>query len=404
MADVTRPSARSGGSTELVDHLVALSVRGLSRMYVPETHEFVQTIRGLAGPKAPSLAPEGRNLRYAAIAALGLSLVDPVDQRLVLAGDDVRGLVGHVVAQARTHADPGAVALGVWAAAEVAGAVPEELLRRLSTWLESHEPLHTVDVAWMLTAAVAAQGTPGADHVAQTARDRLLGAAGGAAVFPHVVPAASQSRLRAHVGSFADQVYPLQALARYAAGAGDEAALAASERTAQHLCDLQGEQGQWWWHYDTRDGSVVEPFPVYSVHQHAMAPMVLFDLEEAGGRSHAEAALRGLSWLRTHPESFGELIDDTHDVVWRKVGRREPRKAARTLNAVASAVRAGLRVPGLDAALPVGVIDHECRPYELGWLLYAWGRDSGRRALADGATGVASQPAALAVETDAGAP
>ena len=36
-------------------------------MYVPETHEFVQTIRGLAGPEGPYLATEGRNLRYAAM-------------------------------------------------------------------------------------------------------------------------------------------------------------------------------------------------------------------------------------------------------------------------------------------------------------------------------------------------
>ncbi len=382
-------------SAELVDRLVALSVRGLRRMYVPETHEFVQTARGLAGPEGPYLATEGRNLRYAAMAALGLSHVDPQDQRLVLAGDDVGDLLGHVAAQARTHADPGAVALSVWAAAEVAGDVPDDLLARLSGWLDADGPLPTVDLAWMLTAAVASGEAPGADHVARSARDRLLAAAGDAAVFPHVTPAGSQNRVRAHVGSFADQVYPVQALARYAAAAGDDAALRAADRTAQHLCDLQGEQGQWWWHYDTRDGSVVEPYPVYSVHQHAMGPMVLFDLEEAGGRSHVAAVLRGLSWLRTHPESFGELVDDAHDVVWRKVGRREPRKAARTLNAVASAARPGLRVPGLDAALPPGVIDRECRPYELGWLLYAWGRETGRRALVavDTDTDTAGEPA-----------
>jgi hypothetical protein len=26
----------------------------------------------------------------------------------------------------------------------------------------------------------------------------------------------------------------------------------------------------------------------------------------------------------------------------------------------------------LDRVCPPGVIDYECRPYELGWLLYAW--------------------------------
>ena len=61
-----------------VDRLVDLAVLGLRAMYVPETQEFVQTVRGLSGPAGPHLAPEGRNLRYAAIAALGLALADIV--------------------------------------------------------------------------------------------------------------------------------------------------------------------------------------------------------------------------------------------------------------------------------------------------------------------------------------
>ena len=92
---------------------------------------------------------------------------------------------------------------------------------------------------------------------------------------------------------------------------------------------MQGDAGQWWWHYDVRTGGVVEDYPVYSVHQHAMAPMVLLDLREAGGVDHVPAIARGLAWLRTHPETRGELLDDRSGVIWRKVGRREPRKAVR---------------------------------------------------------------------------
>jgi hypothetical protein len=39
---------------------------------------------------------------------------------------------------------------------------------------------------------------------------------------------------------------------------------------------------------------------------------------------------------------------------------------------VTTALRPGLHLPGLDRAFPPDLIDHECRPYELGWLLYAW--------------------------------
>jgi hypothetical protein len=117
---------------------------------------------------------------------------------------------------------------------------------------------------------------------------------------------------------------------------------------------------------------VVERYPVYSVHQHAMAPMVLLDLWEAGGADHRRAVARGLEWLRTHPETLDELVSERHGLVWRKVGRREPRKTARAAGALTTSMRPGLRLPGLDRLLPPGPIDHECRPYELGWLLYAW--------------------------------
>jgi hypothetical protein len=111
---------------------------------------------------------------------------------------------------------------------------------------------------------------------------------------------------------------------------------------------------------------------VYSVHQHAMAPMALMDLVDAGGADHADAIHRGVRWLTTHPEALEELVDLRFDVVWRKVGRREPAKAVRKLMSVSTAIRPDWTPPGLDRIFPANVVDHECRPYELGWLLYAW--------------------------------
>jgi hypothetical protein len=103
-----------------------------------------------------------------------------------------------------------------------------------------------------------------------------------------------------------------------------------------------------------------------------MAPMALFDLAEAGGADHTAAIASGLHWLDAHPEVLEDLVSPRHHLVWRKVGRREPRKAARRLAAVTTSLLPGAHLPGLDAVLPPVVVDHECRPYELGWLLYAW--------------------------------
>ena len=73
-------------------------------------------------------------------------------------------------------------------------------------------------------------------------------------------------------------------------------------------------------------------------------------------------------------ESLEDLVSPRHSMIWRKVGRTEPPKAARAIGAAVTSLRPGTQVPGLDALLPPGAVDHECRPYELGWLLYAWGR------------------------------
>jgi hypothetical protein len=180
------------------------------------------------------------------------------------------------------------------------------------------------------------------------------------------------SRYRRNVGCFGDQVYPIQALARLHASADDPVSLAAAEKCAERLCQLQGPAGQWWWHYDARTGGMVEGYPLYTVHQHAMAPMALFDLAEAGGEVDLDAIRRGLGWLVAAPEVSDALILDRPGLTVRKVARRDPGKLVRGLRAVAAKVRPGTELPALDRLRPPAAVDRECRPYELGWLLDCW--------------------------------
>jgi hypothetical protein len=361
---------RSGAGPVLGD-LVALSLRGLREMYDGQRHEFAQSAR--RDPHSSSgLRTEGANLRYAAIVALGLGQVDVEQQRDVLAGMTAAEFAAVIAEQALDAADLGAVALAAWAAAEIAGAAPAAALNRLDHELGAGASVPTVVLAWALAAFVAAGDSVDFGDAAHRVCARLLAAQGGPGLFPHAVPAGSMGRHRSHVGCFADQVYPIQALARYYGATGERTALDAATRCADTIVDAQGSAGQWWWHYDTRTGGVVEGFPVYSVHQHAMGPMALFELQEAEGADHRAAVMRGLEWLRTHPETGEELIDPRRGVVWRKVGRREPRKAVRSVHALTTSMRPTMRLNALDRIFPAGPVDHECRPYELGWLLYAW--------------------------------
>jgi len=351
----------------ILGDLVALAVQGLSRIDGAEPAQVPFTYRAHAGPDGPVLTPEGSSLRYAAIAALGLSRIPERDQRFVLGGRTAADFATQCQAAVDPKTEAGAAALALWAAAEVAGTpdlrVADQLLAALAGQVD------TVVVSWMITAAIAVGA--GAERLRDDAAARLLEHTGEAGIFPHTLPPARG--VRGHVGCFADQVYPIQSLSRLSEATGDVRFRAVADRTAARIVSVQGAQGQWWWHYDHRDGSIVERFPVYSVHQYGMAPMVLMELAAAGGADQSAGIASGVRWLSQHPECVESLLAPHLGVVWRKVGRRELAKASRAVGAVTTAIRPGFHLPGLDRILRPGVVDHECRPYELGWLLYAWG-------------------------------
>lgn len=368
-------AAESPDARSRMGELIELAKRGLPQM--ASADGFVHTMRAVGNDPARGVLPEGESLRYTTNVALGLAYLDEDAQRAILGGTTAADLAMSTVKRGETSKDPGGVALAAWAAAEAAGECADTLFARLRGFLASDAPLPTVCCAWSLIAGLAALHLGDTGSVVAAASERLLAAQGPHGLFPHMLPSSAYGRLRAHVGSFADQVYSTQGLARLSVATGDASALSAAEACAERICALQGPEGQWWWHYDTRNGSVVEGYPVYSVHQHAMGPMALLDLLDAGGTNHMASIARGLSWLDRHPEVDAEIVSERHAVIWRKAARREPKKIVRAVSAVTTSIRPGLHLPLLDTLFPPGRVDYECRPYEFGWLLYAW--------LADGA-------------------
>lgn len=234
----------------------------------------------------------------------------------------------------------------------------------------------TVELSWALTALVI-NGSKVTDMVlAKRIADILMDSfKSESGLFPHSPFRKSLSLLRAHVSCFADFVYPIQALSYYYLATGDSRAAEIACSCAGRMCQLQGSQGQWWWHFDVRTGRVLERFPVYSVHQDSMAPMALFALERACGRSYSSAIEKGLRWLMTPYEIDSSLIDMERNIIWRKVARREPVKLVRGLQAVLSRMNSSMRMPGVDMIFPAGSIDYESRPYHMGWILHAWPAD-----------------------------
>ncbi|MFE8949737.1 hypothetical protein [Streptomyces sp. NPDC007856] len=363
--------------------LLAVAESGLPSMLLPGGEAFAFTMAGREAPDGSwTLERRGTSTRYAAITALGARFLPEDRQCAVLGGRTAQEFTGLLVESLPGVTNLGDAALIAWAAAETAHPKLSDALARVEALDEEGRPQYTVEAAWVLSALAAARGTVDVESRLTAARDRLLRARiGNSPLFPHATGPGLVPWYRAHVSCFADQTYPLQALARAHAsgeGGGDPEALAAAEACAARICELQGAGGQWWWHYDARTGDVVEGYPVYSVHQHAMAPTALFDLADAGGTDFGASVRKGLRWmtdvpeLAERPEHREPLILDELGVTWRKVYRGDPKKAVRAARGLGSRVAPDLRLKALDRIYRPLSVDRECRPYEFGWTLYAW--------------------------------
>lgn len=365
---ILRLSALDADAAQLVHRLIRLSITGLPRMRHPGDVWFA-----FARKRTSDAVPAaGRSLRYSAITLLGALHLDPQAQRQVL-GCTAREYAEQLVRPVAIVPNLGDAALVLWSAAESGVDRLEAAVARIRTLLDQDSGRYVVEHAWVLSAAAAARDRVDCADLADRARSALLGCfSHESGIFPHHVTPAAASRFRRHVGCFADQVYPIQALARDALATGEPRGLEAASRCGRRICDLQGAAGQWWWHYDARSGEVVEGFPVYTVHQDSMGPMALFDLHEAGGPDLLHATHRGLRWMTDHPELPDNLIEDDLGLIWRSIRRADPAKLVRKVRAAAGSIVPGMRLRMLDHVFPPARVDYEDRPYHLGWILHAW--------------------------------
>jgi len=195
-------------------------------------------------------------------------------------------------------------------------------------------------------------------------------------VRPARVFAATSGRRSYQFGmtSFASQVYPILGLCELA-----EATATEPSATVRHVCDFlvhtQGRLGQWWWFYSTRAPKVIEGYPVYSVHQDAMAAMALLPATRLGIGDYREPISAGLQWIGGANELGRSMINRRAGVIYRAVQRAGGDAdgfAGWSRQQRAAAHRAGLCGRHRPAPTALEVLQ-ECRSYHLGWLLLAAG-------------------------------
>lgn len=278
-----------------------------------------------------------------------------------------------LAAQARRRAYPGGHGLVLWAHAAWDLWPARKLDAALGVTFDHPDGwvprLTTMETAWLVSGlahrARRGGGRP-RDALARIAgvlrsrfdaRSRLFRHADAAAPLAH--------RVRRWIANFADQVYSVQALSFASIVLGDSPSRDAAEACAARIVELQGPLGQWPWQYDVRRGCLASFFPVYSVHQHGMAPMALFALAAAGGKDHRDAVERSVAWISDN-EAGVSMLDEHSGTIWRDVAPVESAaaKAARRVLIVAGRASPAPRSPRL-------AINRETRPYEWAWCLYA---------------------------------
>lgn len=358
--------------------MLNITMQVLPRMYLHDRRMFCTRATLMEG----NLQPRDVSIRYTLITLLGLKRLAEEDIEILDYGPLLKTLAG----QPESIRGGGDMSLLLWACALIDPELMEipmhdaGFVDRLRNAPDIRDGF-TMETAWLLAALAHAEARTGGlppklKGIAQTAWEMLKANYGGKGIFGHQSRRALGGFPAGRIGSFADQAYPMYALAKYGQACGHDEALQTALECARAICALQGPQGQWWWHYDQVSGRRIGRYPVYSVHQYGMAPMALAAVSAATGADFSGHIYKGLDWLSEYNELGTSMIDRQVGTIWRCMYRSD--------------IRARLEEIASIAGLPFGEgtpsgsglkILYESRPYCFGWLLYALAGESDFRIL-----------------------
>jgi len=344
-----------------------MALRSLRLMYDAESGLFCHRVKSTQS----GVVREGVSDRYTLITLAGLVRAKAAGLGCPM---DISAILGPFLHEKKRITNLGDLGLLCWVSALVSEKHLESFLHTydLQEAIQSYSGVdedRTMELAWFLAgishAAESALQLRGPLQAPATESYELLRLNQGPhGIFGHRSRWRSLGGVvRGHIGSFADQVYPIYAMVQFSRVYQIEEASQAALKCARAICRMQGPEGQWWWHYNSVSGKVVEHYPVFSVHQDGMAPMALTALQNACGTDFRGPIEKGLGWIYGANELQQDLTDESENLIWRCVGQRRFDVYRGYLSAALGRNR------GIARDLQVL---YECRPYHLGWLLYAF--------------------------------
>lgn len=294
--------------------------------------------------------------RYSLISALGIYTyrnrggqidlkfdIDKVWERLLCHIDAIQSL--------------GDLGLFLWAATFKADGSASKIAKVLKKRIkEVHlNQICTQDLAWILTGVSFTKCPELPSKVSEEIKTRF-GQHGLLKAFR------SSSRFE----TFNTQAYGLISLAEHARIFEDRSSRNAALNLGKNLINLQGPRGEWPWLYDVDNGVVVDYYPVYSVHQDAMAPMALRALANISDLTINIAIKKSVAWVFGDNELRHSIFDKEYGLIWRSI-RRQGKIRRKWFQ------RFAVRGMGwINDLFTAKEINKESRAYHYGWILYAF--------------------------------
>lgn len=350
---------------EGVRQLVAFALERLPAMQLGDG-----SFRAPRRPGQRADEDDRHSARQTAIVLLGLLRAEEygIDHHFHTGG--MRGLLLGEAGQGRLGA--GDLGLLLWAESRLEGAATDELVGHLAETLGLDGPGATSgsELAWILIA------------LAETEARGLLGEAGAALADEARTELLARRRETTNLfqgpghgpgrrfQSFEAEIQIVSALAQIARLNGDVEARDAAVGAATALIGLQRDDGSWPAIVDARRGATVEPYPLTSANQAALAPLGMHGVSEAAGDpTFRSAALRGLAWIWGRNELNQAMFDPENGSLARAIGRREGVDRAHLL---ARAATSFVKPVAEHEARHTLRIDRTTNPADLGWILEAW--------------------------------
>lgn len=356
-------------SVPAIAELSSLAVQSLHGLYEERERLFCRRmVRTNCG-----LRREPPSHRATVIALLGLERLRHSGTSPVL---DVQGVRDAILADTGWVNSAADVGLLIWLTAL---SVPEQLSSTLRDF-ELDQVLHryadalrgqTLSLAWFLSGVAHARlarvrTVPDLADVAIAAYRMLARNRGESGLFARAALSWPMGRILDRFGTFADQMHAVYALTVFAQAFEIDEPLELALHCANAIRALQGRLGQWWYLYDSRQGTVAKRYPVCSVHQDGAAPMALSALEKMANCSFHIPISRGLSWIASGNELRVDMRSRDQLAIWDRIDLRNRgikfrQSLLRLFNGSREPRRNDLRVL------------YEVSAEHLGWLLYAFG-------------------------------